>query len=92
MIAPEALAYLRSLPEQERAAGYAIRELADSLQIDPRPSFAYPGSQHTEDLVINHQIFELTYRVDDARLRVNVVSIHDLRRGEFVNAVMLQAS
>jgi hypothetical protein len=85
-IVPEALAYLRSLPERDRAAGYAIRELADSLQINPRPPFAHPSSQHAEDLVINHQNFAMTYRVDDARLRVSVVSIHDQRRGEVDNA------
>lgn len=81
-ISPEPLARLKQLSEQRRELGYTIRGLADSLQTNPRPADAHAQPGAAGDLVISREEFALTYKVDDARQRVVVLSIRTADLGK----------
>ncbi len=80
---PEVLGFLKGLPDKER---YAIRELADSLQLDPRPPGAQPLAGLENTFVIRSGDYEITYVVDDSRQRIDVTQVRETSQGEVPHA------
>jgi mRNA-degrading endonuclease RelE of RelBE toxin-antitoxin system len=81
-IAPEPLKYLKDLTKQQHEARYAIREITDSLQIEPRPPNAQPILGRANEFAISSENYEIVYQVDDQRQHVEVIDIHEIDRGE----------
>lgn len=89
-VAKEALKFLELLPKEQYAKRYAvraaIREVIDSLQLNPRPAEARAIPENENVFVIVSGDYEITYVVDRGKQRINVTDIRDTRQGEVSHA------
>jgi mRNA-degrading endonuclease RelE of RelBE toxin-antitoxin system len=85
-IAWEPLNYFHSLAEREPEARIAIREAWDELQTEPKPPEAQSKPGRENEFALRRGHYDIIYRVDDQKHRIDVVKIQEIHQEEPLNA------